>query len=141
MYLLTHPYFLTYFVFGGMLLRRLRFWAPQTGIVKRCTVIAAMSYTTALMETWTISGYPNYTYPDPHAMLVYGSAFYALLFVVAYPTSSRIDEFGSRWTVANVATSAFACAMEVMVLYDAWRLFIGPVVASADSSRGVQHLG
>lgn len=45
-------------------------------------LIGAMAYTTAFMETLTISGFPYYTFVDRNMAYVVGSAFYGIYFIV-----------------------------------------------------------
>lgn len=45
-------------------------------------LVGAMAYTTAFMETLTISGFPYYTFLDRNMAYVIGSAFYGIYFIV-----------------------------------------------------------
>lgn len=45
-------------------------------------LVGTMAYTTAFMETLTISGFPYYTFLDRNMAYVVGSAFYGIYFIV-----------------------------------------------------------
>lgn len=58
------------------------FEANSMQTVTLVVLIGAMAYTTAFMETFTISGFPYYTFEDRNMMYVIGSAFYGIYFIV-----------------------------------------------------------
>ena len=71
MYLMTHAYFCSYYTLSFWLMRRLGYGALS--VPGKGALVVAMSYTTALLETWSISAFPHYTYPDFSKMLTIGS--------------------------------------------------------------------
>lgn len=125
MYLLTHPYFCSYHILATVIQRRLGLLSPNTSQAVRSSAVLLLSYTTAFLETWSISAFPHYTYPDPHQMYTVGSAFYALFFIVTYHMFPSIDS-SAPWTLARTCEHALAAAMLVMLAMDAWRLLLGP---------------
>lgn len=54
-----------------------------------CLVIGGFSYFTAFMEAATLDGFPYYQHTDRWLMYKYGSAFYALYFIVSFPMFLR----------------------------------------------------
>ncbi|KJE95634.1 cyclopropyl isomerase [Capsaspora owczarzaki ATCC 30864] len=139
MYLLTHPYFCSYHSVTTQILRAIRYKTPaiwRTGVL--CAAITGIAYITAFMETYTISGFPHYTYPDWTLMLTVGSAFYAMLFLATFPLFARLDECSlfdpietpSRASpLSQTMLDAFAAAMIAFCLFDVWRLAVGPFVS------------
>eukprot|EP00871_Galdieria_phlegrea_P005481 jgi/Galph1/5934/GphlegSOOS_G4639.1 len=107
-YLATHAYFCLYHTISSIVLRR----------VQKCTAalyptfsklfdwlfIGVLAYLTAVAETVTIAWFPHYSFDHWDKMVVYGSVFYALYFVVSFPMFFRIDEDPqNRWTLNAVA--------------------------------------
>lgn len=137
MYLLAYPYFVTYHNLSSVLLRRIRAngghtkgkadgaAAPAMGwtLPNMCGVVT-MAYTTAVLEAWSIGSFPGYWYPDKVAMLTKGSGFYSLFFIVSYPMFSQLTDKETAWstTVSSMATGTM-----ILMLYDAWRVTIGPI--------------
>lgn len=60
MFLLTHPYFLSYHTLATCVLRRAGFYNASTSLVYRAVLVAGLAYTTAFVEAWSISGFPHY---------------------------------------------------------------------------------
>lgn len=132
MFFLTHVYFLSYHTLVSSLLRIVIGIFARTPVILRWMVgavfIVSLSILTAFGETWTVSGFPHYAYPDLHAMLTYGSVFYALFFIVSFPLFFRLDRDPRRpWLISQVILEAFATMMIIMLLADIWRLWIGNV--------------
>jgi cycloeucalenol cycloisomerase len=48
-----------------------------------------MAYITAFMEAFTLENFPYYQHTDKWLMYKYGSAFYALYFIVSFPMFAR----------------------------------------------------
>lgn len=130
MYLLTHPYFLSYHVMASCCLRRLGFHSPQTSFLRRAASVTTLAYATAYMETWSISAFPHYRYPDLHAMLTVGSAFYALMFVVSFPAFAAMAH-AEKTSLLGTVQHALACGMAVFLLFDVWRLAVGTVAGGS----------
>ena len=140
MYFLTHVYFLSYHTLVSSLLRIVLGIFARAPVMLRylagSVFVVSLAVLTAFGETWTISGFPHYTYPDLHTMLTYGSVFYAIFFIVSFPLFFRLDQDHRRlWPLSQVIFEAFAAMMIIMLLADIWRLWIGNVYQfSAESS-------
>ena len=52
------PYFCSYHTLATVLLRRLE--ASKKTFIAYCGLIAALAYSTAFMETWSIAAFPHY---------------------------------------------------------------------------------
>lgn len=143
MHFMTVAYFLTYHTTSTAIIRRTGFGRsskPGGGIVwpKLLVQVFAMAYITAVMEAWTISAFPHYVsargitgetrfsadsthifslsqrYPDMRTMLVYGSAFYSLMFMVTFPAYALLDETpSSTRTLRGFVEHSLACGMAV----------------------------
>lgn len=128
MYLMTQPYFLSYHVLVSPVLRTfINALKGHHWIVKYLIVgifIYVISISTAFMETFTISSFPYYTYPDYYKMLTNGSLFYGVMFLVSFPLFFLIDEY-RVWSLGEVSITAFGSMMMVMLLADVWRLYLG----------------
>ncbi len=97
MFFATHFYFTFYHTLSNCALRRLEStYVP--GVARTlftAALVAAMSYTTAFMETLTIAGFPCYKFENWHEACTIGSAFYGIYFLVSFPMFRRIDELGT----------------------------------------------
>ena len=60
MFLLTHPYFLSYHTLATCVLRRAGFYNASTTLAYRAVLVAGLAYTTAFLEAWSISSFPHY---------------------------------------------------------------------------------
>lgn len=136
MYLLAHPYFVSYHVLASIALRRAR---ASYGPMGELAAVPALSYFTAVLETWSIEAFPHYNYPDRDAMLKLGSLFYALFFVVSYPMYARIDGAATammpttpRWGLWRTVCHGLATSMLIFIGMDLWRLAVGPISAKVD---------
>ena len=125
MFLMTHVYFMSYHVSVSLILRVVR--GATTGgnarFIVSSIVIVILALLTAAGETWTISSFPYYTYPDLYSMMTTGSVFYSLFFVVTFPMFFRLDE-DSCWSLSRVVLEALAAMMMVLVCADWWRLLV-----------------
>jgi cycloeucalenol cycloisomerase len=63
-------------------------------------------------------------------MLRWGSLFYALYFVVSFPTVYRLDEDpdAPRWSISRTVIEASFVGMTSLFLLDLWVHWIGPIV-------------
>lgn len=125
MFLMTHPYFMTYHVLVTPLIRvtKSSFRGHQFQYLAMGVLIVVVAYLTAFLETFTISSFPYYTYPDLQQMLTKGSVFYGTFFVVTFPWFYRLDEKPmSTWSISKVVTEALAAMMVVLICADFWRL-------------------
>ena len=125
---MTHAYFMTYHVTLVVALRKLK---SHFGLARGGTfaAIVVLSYGMAFLETLAmdvpmINHY--FGYADKTKMLLVGSAFYALLFIVSLPMVSRLDE-DKPWTLGRTVLDAMAASMIAIILVDFWALFIGSV--------------
>lgn len=128
MFLCTHPYFMTYHVLVSPVLRAAKAYMKDYKFKTLifAAVVVVIAFCTAIMETWTISGFPYYTYPDYTTMLTKGSLFYGTFFVVTYPWFFRIDEdLGyPLWTMKRVVTEALTAMMVVLLCADFLKLVL-----------------
>ena len=127
MFLMTHVYFISYHVLVNPLLRAVSGALPENRVgqfIVSAIVTVVLALLTAAGETWTISSFPYYTYPDYYSMMTTGSVFYSLFFVVTFPMFFRIDE-ESCWSLGRTVLEALAAMMMVLVCADWWRLLVG----------------
>jgi cycloeucalenol cycloisomerase len=129
MFLFTHPYFMTYHVLATTALRAAKSYLQRFQFHYMYLLFAIFvmlfAFATAFLETWTISGFPYYTYPDLYTMLTKGSAFYSVFFLVTYPWFYRLDEDPhSPWPISRVITESLAAMMVVLLCADFLRLAI-----------------
>ena len=126
MFLCTHPYFMTYVLVSPFLRTakaNLKDYKLKTWLF--AAVVVCIAFLTVFMETWTISGFPYYTYPDFYSMLTKGSLLYGTFFVVTYPWFFQIDEdVGSLWSVKRVVLEALASMMVVLLCADVIKLIL-----------------
>ena len=125
MFLMTHVYFMTYHVLVTPCIRAVK--SLFSGKVFQCMgmglFILLTAVFTAFAESWTISNFPYYTYPDLNEMLTKGSIFYGTYFVVTFPWFFRMDEDPEDlWSIHRVIVEAFAAMMVVLLCADIWRL-------------------
>lgn len=125
MFLMTHVYFMSYHILVAPLLRALK--NLFSGAASQCAGVALfvllIALFTAFAETWTISSFPYYTYPDLNEMLTKGSVFYGTYFVVTFPWFFRLDEEPDNpWSISRVIIEALAAMMVVLLCADFWRL-------------------
>jgi len=147
-YLATQSYFCLYHTISTIVLRVVsRSCAQMSRTLQHVCfvlVIAVLSYTTAYMETLTISSFIYYSFEDEEAMYKIGSAIYALYFIVSFPMFYRLDEdvTARRMSMGGVALDSFAAAMIVTLLLDFYRLALGPIYSnvSSESTSGVPFI-
>ena len=128
MFLCTHPYFMTYHVLVSPVLRAAKAYLQdyRGKTVLFAIVVVCIAFFTAFMETWTISAFPYYTYPNLYSMLTSGSLFYGTFFVVTYPIFFRIDEDprSPLWSIQRVVVEALAAMMVVLLCGDIMKLLL-----------------
>ena len=136
----THAYFISYHVAVSCALRRLQATSFYRGLsqssmdvvsdygqmVVYLIALLAFAFATAFMETWTISSFPYYIYPDMHTMLTYGSAFYCIFLSISFHMFTQIDRENS-WSMGHTLLHALATCMLVFIAYDIWRLCAPPM--------------
>lgn len=129
MFLMTHVYFMSYHILITPLIRTLKNTFRSCGATVQFVVttigIVVMAFFTAVAETWTISSFPYYTYPNTSEMLTKGSVFYGTYFVVTFPWFFRLDEDTKHpWRLSRVVVEALASMMVVLLCADFWRLIL-----------------
>ena len=125
MFFMTHVYFMSYHILVTPLIRAVKELFQSSGFqfIAVGAFILLTALFTAFAETWTVSGFPYYTYPDLNEMLTKGSVFYGTFFAVTFPWFFRLDEDPKHpWSFCRVITEALACMMVVLVCADFWRL-------------------
>ncbi len=109
-------------------LRRVRTgYAPGVGrALFEAALVVALSYTTAFMETLTITGFPYYRFEDRDTAYTLGSAFYGIYFLVSFPAFLALDEDPKKpHTLRQACVEALAAGMAVLCLLDFVRLALG----------------
>eukprot|EP00164_Ancoracysta_twista_P013689 GFYU01021954.1.p1 GENE.GFYU01021954.1~~GFYU01021954.1.p1 ORF type:complete len:133 (-),score=40.83 GFYU01021954.1:66-464(-) len=92
-------------------------------------LIGALAYFTAFMETWTISGFPYYSFKRRDLAYTVGSAFYGIYFIVSFPMYFRLDETpGKKFSLFDTVFESLGSCMLILSLLDLWRLFLGGLV-------------
>jgi cycloeucalenol cycloisomerase len=104
-------------------LRRLKFDAAS--LPKKVMLIFALSYTTAILETWSISAYPHYWYPSLQVMLTVGSAFYSLFFLVTYPMFQAFWGNNNPTPLQSTCFNALASCTLIYFAYETWTAVVG----------------
>jgi len=131
MYFFTHAYFMTYHTSAAVVLRRIRTSRiPAKALLFPCAV-AAVAYFWAWAETFAMANplmEGIFGYADRGRMLVFGSLFYALYFLVSFPLFLSIDEREDRpWNPSRVALGGLAAGMLTLLLLDLATRFVGAI--------------
>lgn len=94
MYLMTHAYFMFYHAMTNSILRKIKTSYEKDVFrdVFYATVVAALAYTTAFMETLTICAFPYWEFTNRNMAYTLGSAFYGIYFIVSFPMFLMVDE-------------------------------------------------
>uniref|UniRef100_A0A7S0YWN1 Cycloeucalenol cycloisomerase n=1 Tax=Hemiselmis tepida TaxID=464990 RepID=A0A7S0YWN1_9CRYP len=128
MFFATHFYFCFYHTLSNMALHKVRTtFSPgsQRLLFETCLVLV-MSYVTAFMEAFTISGFQCYSFEDRYMAWVLGSAFYGIYFIVSFPMYMRLDEDDKRrHTCFDALIESLASGMAVLFLLDFVRVAMG----------------
>ena len=119
MYFMTHVYFTSNHV---IITKILRTFSNRLVIIIPVIILAIV---TAFMETFTISNFPYYTYPDYHMMITTGSLFYSIFLSVTFLIFYHIDETRYSWSLTEVSFSSLGGMMIVLLLADYCRLVSG----------------
>ncbi len=122
MYFYTHAYFMTYHATANIALRQVqRLGLPAPAIVFAIAVFV-VGYLWAWAETKAMANplmSDLFYYKNMEAMLRYGSAFYALYFLVGFPIYSLMDESPRRpWTAWQAAAAGLSASMLTLILLD-----------------------
>ena len=136
MYLNAVAFFVVYHAVAIVCMRRVRSMTLEFGDTARriCWVgivaVAALFFAwaeTRLYITQAASG--NVWYVDLDAMLLWGSVFYSMYFLVSFPNVFRMDEeMGDlRWSISRTLLEACAAGAISLLLLDLWGNFVGPI--------------
>jgi hypothetical protein len=128
---LTHAYFATYHGFASVIWRFLR-GRFRVGAFGNAVVVLALAYAFAFAETFFMAAdiiADVFEYRDRSWMLLYGSCFYAVLFVASFPVFARLDETHEEEnrSLADVVLRAMGCNMFAILVLDMYAFFGGPV--------------
>lgn len=140
MYLNAIVFFIVYHVTAVIVMRRIRTMTTSwnSGAARFaawCAIVAIIAAFWGWGETYMYfvmidNDGSNVWYEDLDAMLMYGSWFYALYFVVAFPNVYRMDESadGERWSLGRVMIESTFVAMVSLLLIDlATHVIGGPI--------------
>jgi len=128
MFFATHFYFCFYHTLSSMALHKVRstYTAGGSRLLFETCLVLAMSYITAFMEAFTISGFQCYSFQDRYMAWVLGSAFYGIYFIVSFPMYMRLDEsLERRHTAFDALIESLASGMAVLFLLDFVRIAMG----------------
>lgn len=125
MYLNSVAFFLVYHNSAVVFMRRVRALISGWGSLARrlgwCLIVLFTSVFWAWAETYfyiTDDAAGNVWYENLDQMLLYGSLYYSLYFIVAFPIYYRLDEGEERWPLSRVLLEASAVGMLSMLLID-----------------------
>lgn len=124
----THFYFSSYHVLSNALLRKVatRYNAGAARFSFSVLVVLCLSYATAFMETFTIAGFPYYSFEDRTMAYTVGSAFYGIYFIYSFPMFFLLDEPGQpKKNLYATVVDACGAGMLILLTLDAVRLWLG----------------
>jgi cycloeucalenol cycloisomerase len=136
MYLNAVAFFMVYHPLAIICMRRVRSMTLGLGATGRRISWIGIVAVTALLFAWaetrlyiTQAASGNVWYVDLDAMLLWGSVFYSMYFLVSFPNVYRMDEEISdpRWSVSRTILEAFAAGAISLLLLDLWGNFVGPI--------------
>ncbi len=136
MYLNSVAFFIVYHTVAIVCMRRVRTMTLGLGLWARRVAWMAIVAAAALFFAWaetrlyiTQAAAGNVWYVDLEAMLVYGSIFYSMYFLVSFPSVFRMDEAmtEARWSLSRTTIEAFAAGAISLLLLDLWANFVGPI--------------
>ncbi|CAM9182821.1 unnamed protein product [Discosporangium mesarthrocarpum] len=134
LYFATFFYFCFYHTLSNMAIRKVvtKYEAGIGRSFALITLVGTMAYTTAFMETLTISGFPYYSFEDRNMAYIVGSAFYGIYFIVSFPMFYALDEWpplnpalGTGRSLWGVAVDSMGGCMLILTLLDLVRLVLG----------------
>ena len=144
MFFATHAYFSSYHVLSNACLRKVKSSYKEGWLrtLLYVSVVCALSYFTAFMETLSISAFPYYRFEDRYTAYTVGSAFYGIYFLVSFPAfvilDDHIDSEKSKSSRGHVVTlwetivQSCGYGMMILCLLDFVRLYIGvPLIVGA----------
>lgn len=125
MYLNSVAFFLVYHNSAVIFMRRIRTMTSHlSGIAASlawCAIVAFTAIFWAWAETYmyiTDDAAANVWYENLDQMLLFGSLFYSLYFLVSFPIYYRLDDTEDRWSLSRVLIEASALGMLSMLLID-----------------------
>ncbi len=136
MYLNAVAFFIVYHTVAIVCMRRVQTmtlgWGAGAQRAAWIVIVGVASLFFAWAETRlyiTQSASTNVWYVDLEAMLLWGSVFYSMYFLVSFPNVFRMDEKMSevRWTLSRTVLEACAAGAISLLLLDLWANFIGPI--------------
>lgn len=136
MYLNAIAFFVVYHTVAIVCMRRVRTmtldWSAAAQRAAWIVIVGVASLFFAWAETRlyiTQAASGNVWYVDLDAMLVWGSIFYSMYFLVSFPNVYRLDEKMSeaRWSLSRTILEACAAGAISLLLLDLWANFIGPI--------------
>jgi cycloeucalenol cycloisomerase len=136
MYLNTMAFFIVYHSLAVVCMRRVREATRGLGATARrgawLAIVVAAALFFAFAETRLYisdAAVANVWYVDVPRMLRFGTFFYALYFIVSFPSVYRLDEEpeAPRWTLSRCAIEAAAVSLASLLLLDLWARWIGPI--------------
>jgi len=137
MYLNSIAFFIVYHTAAVVLMRRIRSmtegWGGAMKHIAWVVIVAATALFFAWAETYfyiTDDAAANVWYVDLERMLKWGSIYYAMYFIVSFPSVFRLDEEQNNWTLSRTVLEACAVSAISLLLLDLWALILGPVVAA-----------
>jgi len=137
MYLNAVAFFVVYHAVAIVCMRRVRTMTLDWGVAARRISWIVIVGVSALFFAWaetrlyiTQAASENVWYVDLEAMLLWGSVFYSLYFVVSFPNLYRMDEemSESKWSLSRSFIEASAAGGISLVLIDLWTGFLGPII-------------
>lgn len=137
MYWNAIAFFVVYHTLAVIGMRRVRTTTLGLAPWPRRIAWVAIVGATALFFAWaetrlyiTQAASGNVWYVDLPAMLRWGSAFYALYFVVSFPNVYRLDEEPDepRWTISRSVVEASFVGITSLLLLDLWARALGPIL-------------
>jgi len=122
MYCYTHAYFMTYHATANIALRKLRQLKLPAMWLLFPLFVFLIGYAWAWMETKAMANplmAGSFYYEKMDLMLLYGSAIYAIYFIVSFPLYYFIDETRDRrWTLRGTCAAALSASMLTLYLLD-----------------------
>ncbi len=125
MYFNTVAFFIVYHNAAVIFIRRIYSTTEDWARSKRLLVWIATIAITAVFWAWAetrlyinddVAG--TVWYENLDQMLLYGSLFYSLYFIVSFPAYFRLDEEDERWSWGRILMEASAIGMISMLLID-----------------------
>jgi len=137
MYFNAIAFFIVYHSLAVVCMRRVRAFAAGGSPLARRLAWAGIVGATALFFAFaetrlyiTDEAEANVWYENLEVMLRWGSLFYAMYFVVSFPSFFRLDENPEEpgWTLSRTVIEASCVAITSLLLLDLWARFVGPIV-------------